>query len=1377
MNSFTNLNTLIESFQEKGIVSEEDVRSKFILPLLEWLGYPDEVRAEDFPVYRFEGSNRVATKKADYILFSERGYESHINSEQADVDWVRDHSLLVVEAKRPGQMSKADFQPEFYRTWTRTPAYILTDSIQVKGRFWNEFTSDYNLLDCNVRDLVGEKALQCFSYDRLLSFKRKNLDAKEHVEMVAGDMALLSDVKEYAAVDHYIPRRVRRIADNVISDDVGIAVDEECFRLWDACRIDRHVILIGEAGTGKSKELQQLAHIVSTQDNPLIPIVFPMKDYNGESMEDIVKETTGLTYCANSILILDAFDEIPEHHAQAFLHSLNRYVERYPKQYIVISTRFNFYRCSEGVGYEGPLKQFKEYTLHPFSKEDIESFLQMKGINCSSFLEEVDRKHLSGIISIPFYLYHIAHLYLDNDGLPTAEALMEKLVRNSFRNDDHKYAIAFNDDLGRANAYNVLKKIAFIMQCLMTNALSEKDYGRILTTEERRIIKYCSVWTQDAQRNYHFEHNNFREFLAAQALLELSAERQVSLVTDGERIKPSWFNTTSYLLQSDPEGVIFRWIREHNLFDAIHMEPDKLSAQLREDIFTELWRKCKEESVIIVPNSPGAKGLARFGQTKKCIHHLCDDLSRVSDERCRRNAFRILQCMDDYCGFRNVIRKLLKMIVMSNVDEATSAEALHTLGEESLYDTEDLEWMLNIDYVHTSLVLRRCVYDYVCKHQLQSHCTDYILEGLDILKSRRHFYDHGLVVMSEILIKRFRSYEMLHAFFDWFVRNKENLLDIRMAHFSECMEVLLKNASALYKEGCIGIADDLIAVHLSGIMYVPLKISDCTRNILAETGLIFNAYETILREYSEYPLYIYMLRETMDRKCLQDLLHRYGTSENAQERRQEGENENAQITDAVLLKLMYAYGVHTVEYKQISCAIANKTGNAPPLPELSWDKKNNLDRQLYFDTLFDKESFYRILAGFLQKYHGEKTTFKDINTHNEDIVNLSSVQGYLSMWYMLKQYGDKREHILISGFFEDIQWETFAVSQMYYSLKADRNLVLQEEQLAYIHAYTDKTLSCIDFEKETICNKDGSIRYSWRLLWACFFAARFDFEYDTSLYRKLLLVPGQFFDPSREDIGALPSYILSHLEPEDLYQTVVDLCNSGKAIGENAIRFIRYAKEQGWPDLESLADTIIKDDEYRNWGKSDCLLYLLMFNTPGEILHSYMEKADDELRTILLSMCVTDELEESDRMWLRNILEKIWLESGKKKEYLRYLISLNSECGLEEYCRLVEEQNGIPDYAEDGTVSVLTETIEEITDVNLLDRILHLAELAHGENFKDNKDFGLKSSIGRVLLTLGEKYPNQVISKLRFLQRKCNAEESLAYYCRFYIDSVWSTTQ
>lgn len=45
------IENVIASYRKSKIQSEAEVRSKLIVPLFEALGYPSELRAEEYPVY------------------------------------------------------------------------------------------------------------------------------------------------------------------------------------------------------------------------------------------------------------------------------------------------------------------------------------------------------------------------------------------------------------------------------------------------------------------------------------------------------------------------------------------------------------------------------------------------------------------------------------------------------------------------------------------------------------------------------------------------------------------------------------------------------------------------------------------------------------------------------------------------------------------------------------------------------------------------------------------------------------------------------------------------------------------------------------------------------------------------------------------------------------------------------------------------------------------------------------------------------------------------------------------------------------------------------------------------------------------------------
>ena len=165
------LKHLLSEYQKSIIQSEAEVRSKFIVPLLNFLQYPTELRSEEFPVYGFEGGKRLPTKNADFIMFSDKEFKTHRKFTQSAIDWVKNHSLLVFEAKKPGEMPSVVGQPVYYTVWTKAVAYLISDGEYIKGYYYNVLAADWVVLDCKVLDLADCPDIWAFSYDNILSIK------------------------------------------------------------------------------------------------------------------------------------------------------------------------------------------------------------------------------------------------------------------------------------------------------------------------------------------------------------------------------------------------------------------------------------------------------------------------------------------------------------------------------------------------------------------------------------------------------------------------------------------------------------------------------------------------------------------------------------------------------------------------------------------------------------------------------------------------------------------------------------------------------------------------------------------------------------------------------------------------------------------------------------------------------------------------------------------------------------------------------------------------------------------------------------------------------------------------------------------------------
>lgn len=167
------------------VSSESEVRSKLIDHLIVFLGYPPELRAEEFPVYGFNDNKPQRAKHADYITFKSNDYVMHKGKKtQTSLEWVRNNSLLVFEAKDKDEMPENFNQPAYYAMWTRAVAYLVCDGKRIKGYYYKDCTADREILDCKIEDLPNTESFDYFSYENILALKERRLTGNIDNEII-----------------------------------------------------------------------------------------------------------------------------------------------------------------------------------------------------------------------------------------------------------------------------------------------------------------------------------------------------------------------------------------------------------------------------------------------------------------------------------------------------------------------------------------------------------------------------------------------------------------------------------------------------------------------------------------------------------------------------------------------------------------------------------------------------------------------------------------------------------------------------------------------------------------------------------------------------------------------------------------------------------------------------------------------------------------------------------------------------------------------------------------------------------------------------------------------------------------------------------------
>ena len=244
---------IIEEYRLSHIQSEAEVRSKLIVPLIEWLGYPAQFRAEEFPVYGNGGGTPLPAKHVDFLLFDDAEFGNNRERKRSQLDWVGNHSLLVVEAKKPDEITESNAQPQFYSAWTRAVAYIFIDGNRIRGYLLGKTTADVSIFDCDVCELPTNEDFLQFSYKNIRQLKENGVESIRTLTPIRYKRKLsllcspgIPDLKGATLITRYI------VPASTYTNDYKEA---QLPLPFDYLKQEKRIIVLAEAGHGKTYSL------------------------------------------------------------------------------------------------------------------------------------------------------------------------------------------------------------------------------------------------------------------------------------------------------------------------------------------------------------------------------------------------------------------------------------------------------------------------------------------------------------------------------------------------------------------------------------------------------------------------------------------------------------------------------------------------------------------------------------------------------------------------------------------------------------------------------------------------------------------------------------------------------------------------------------------------------------------------------------------------------------------------------------------------------------------------------------------------------------------------------------------------------------------
>ncbi|MCL2573081.1 MAG: type I restriction enzyme HsdR N-terminal domain-containing protein [Defluviitaleaceae bacterium] len=255
----------IASFKNMTLASETEVRTKIANPILESLGHPRVNRSEEFPVHMNLGGEKK-TKYADIVLFSSMYYKNNKTDTLESRNWVANHSLLVVELKRPSENIEGSLgQAISYVMWTKALYYLVTNGAKIAVFKVIDGGADKPILSCDVADLLTHwtELESHISFDVLNQKKSHLVDDNQIQNRVFDDYCL-------SMLSMNIPEHEWR------AEQSFVCASSNSISLYNVINASKSVIT-AQSGYGKTYCLYNIAKILSMRyldgKSDVVPIV------------------------------------------------------------------------------------------------------------------------------------------------------------------------------------------------------------------------------------------------------------------------------------------------------------------------------------------------------------------------------------------------------------------------------------------------------------------------------------------------------------------------------------------------------------------------------------------------------------------------------------------------------------------------------------------------------------------------------------------------------------------------------------------------------------------------------------------------------------------------------------------------------------------------------------------------------------------------------------------------------------------------------------------------------------------------------------------------------------------------------------------------
>lgn len=1205
------------------------------------------------------------------------------------------------------------------KEYLRQPLGIKSISVGNCFRLPKATIPQFSILDVNC-GIITERKI----YER--KYEKYEFSNKEKVQNVKYS-------KKYSVDDDYIMRNVMSL------DDYG-----EKFRfaryeipIQDVIEDNKTVIILGEAGAGKSYFTKN--YVAKKQEcNCRIELVY-CRNYSGEKIINLLSKEL-INNLDDFTIFFDGLDEVKEKYLSILINEITEFCSIYKSKVIITSRLSEFKKINqENKG----LSEIPQFVLSDFKYDDTVKYLKLKEIDTEKFMKEVLDKSLYPLHLKPFYLYHLARYYLEYKCLPKQDEFFYEMI-----DKETEKIISRQLTKGQILGKNEIKKslyvLGFTMLCSGLKSLSIEQSNQILDS-----LNFIHITDNDivnvTDDSVSFCHNNFKEYCAAQFLLEFDYNEVLNLITiNGKKIKSSWVNAVGfYILNKIRNKKIINHIMLNDLSAVTNIEPDKLNVKDIREIYNSVLNESIKTGVRIENLVHNEKLFSGFVNDEADLLNLLSYIENSNDTVAIIDAFVLLSNKENLFGkeeklYNSTLDFFERYMADADYKDYVVGEGITMIADLHLCNSDEkIMQILNMFKRTKSDRILHDVYRLILSVDSGFKYTDYLLD-IEMNKCVDQHISAGSEFCLYQYFMKIDEYSSVKKFLCVYANSQFCLYD---------KEKVLKHFLDIIKEKHLYIEDSKET--LFNLFIEPKYIHhSTTSNYLAS---YFKEVE-LTKEFLDFlinnkgPHYIFVLQGLLDA---------------------ETEKYFCKLYEDDMLPCKYDFinyvrNMNSADenYNEFVRIIQNK-GDGDELInyyEIQEMHRTNAEKK-HFNLMFSFDEYiteFKLLFNdFIEQGLTMKQFFDDYIIHKMGSKELT--EEYFTrqaFYYDMNAYLSDKD--LLSEYIDLVHLSDVKYINRMYHIANEKHIHETKAQINFFEKYC-KTYIENHFNEDIALLKDNSV--TWRLSLFAELTYKYNFIYGYKHLKSLLLIPSYVFNGN--DMGALSPYIINNYDQLQIANCISELIFDKNLNVASLVEFVNYFAEKRMDIGEPIASEYLVNKSINQYDREILLKYLLDIKVNEKWIDSL--NFDDDIE--LLEIVFRNAKEKHNN--IIDAYKNLNLKDEQHIKGLSELLQLNESYGIKAYISYCKTNMQVPDFKGADSYPSITDKIACINSVDYLEELGELLILCSSKEFKDIRHFGLYNSLSKAFVNTSRSNYQDAVDMLESLSLTDSENKLLIQNCNY----------